>query len=190
MIWKRPFKISRQNKFSLFPMSWKNEPIFSIYSALNRFVMIIFISPMYSSRKILINHSTNLKYSQHHNTAIESRTQIGYRSVIKQFAQFIMAALRSRCGHYIFALWFLFSSFFLSSPNLSRRRVDVYHSFYTWCGLSANLRCRSEICCRRVAANTGRKNDAKNRHLGIVVQFYQAEFSQRRHVSTIGKKTC
>jgi len=24
----------------------------------------------------------------------------------------IMAALRSRCGHYIFALWFLLSSFF------------------------------------------------------------------------------
>jgi len=33
-------------------------------------------------------------------------------------------ALRSRCGHYIFALWFL--SF--SLPNLSGRRVDVYHT--------------------------------------------------------------
>jgi len=39
-----------------------------------------------------------------------------------------MTALRSRCGHYIFALWFLLlSSFFLSSPNLSRRRLDVCH---------------------------------------------------------------
>ena len=39
-----------------------------------------------------------------------------------------MTALRSRCGHYIFALWFL--SFFLrfSSPNLSGRRLDVYHT--------------------------------------------------------------
>jgi len=37
-----------------------------------------------------------------------------------------MAALRSKCGHYIFALWFL-SSFF-SSPNLGRRRLDVYHT--------------------------------------------------------------
>ena len=27
---------------------------------------------------------------------------------------FIMAALRSRCGRYIFALWFLLSSFFLA----------------------------------------------------------------------------
>jgi len=38
-----------------------------------------------------------------------------------------MAALRSRCGHYIFALWFL-SIFFYSSPNLSGRRLDVYHT--------------------------------------------------------------
>jgi len=28
--------------------------------------------------------------------------------------QFIMAALHSRCGHYIFALWFFLLSFFLS----------------------------------------------------------------------------
>jgi len=43
---------------------------------------------------------------------------------------FVMAALRSRCGHYIFALWFLsvYLSFF-SSPNLNGCRLDVYH---TW----------------------------------------------------------
>jgi len=39
----------------------------------------------------------------------------------------IMAALRSRCGHYIFVLFLLSSSSFLS-PNLSRRRLDVYHT--------------------------------------------------------------
>jgi len=34
-----------------------------------------------------------------------------------------------RAGHYIFALWFLLSSFYLfSSPILSRRRLDVYHT--------------------------------------------------------------
>ena len=37
-----------------------------------------------------------------------------------------MAALRSRCGHYIFALWFRLLLF--SSPNLGRRRLDVYHT--------------------------------------------------------------
>ena len=41
----------------------------------------------------------------------------------------VTAALRSRYGHYIFALWFLLLlSFFSSSPNLSGRRVDVYHT--------------------------------------------------------------
>jgi len=40
-----------------------------------------------------------------------------------------MATLWNRAGHYIFALWFLLlSSFFFSSPNLSGRRVDVYHT--------------------------------------------------------------
>jgi len=39
-----------------------------------------------------------------------------------------MAALHSRCGHYIFALSFPSSSFYLfSSPNLSSHRLDVYH---------------------------------------------------------------
>ena len=42
----------------------------------------------------------------------------------------IMAALRSRCEHYIFVLFLLLSSFFLGffSPNLSDRRLDVYHT--------------------------------------------------------------
>jgi len=55
--------------------------------------------------------------------------------MILYWANFIMykhmASLRSRCRHYIFALWFLLSSsssFFSSSPNLSRRRLDVYHT--------------------------------------------------------------
>jgi len=47
----------------------------------------------------------------------------------------IMVALCNRTDHYIFALWFLlFSSFFFflfSSPNLSRRRLDVYHTSST-----------------------------------------------------------
>ena len=42
-------------------------------------------------------------------------------------------------------------SIFFSSPNLSRHRLDVCHTFHTWCGLSANLRCRSETCCTRLA---------------------------------------
>ena len=37
----------------------------------------------------------------------------------------VMAAVRSRCGHYIFALWFLLSSFFLSFfPRLISSAAD------------------------------------------------------------------
>jgi len=39
-----------------------------------------------------------------------------------------MAALYNRAGHYIFALWFLLLLSFFSSPNLSGRRLDVYHT--------------------------------------------------------------
>jgi len=39
-----------------------------------------------------------------------------------------MAALWNRAGHYIFILWFLSSMFFFSSPDLSGRTMDVYHT--------------------------------------------------------------
>jgi len=41
-----------------------------------------------------------------------------------------MVALCNRADHYIFALWFLsfYLSFFYSSPNLSGRRLYVYHT--------------------------------------------------------------
>jgi len=44
------------------------------------------------------------------------------------------------------------------------------------------------MCCTRLAGNTGRKNEAKNCHLGTIAQICRAESSQLRHVSTIGKK--
>jgi len=44
------------------------------------------------------------------------------------------------------------------------------------------------MCCKRLAGNTGHKNDAKNRHLGTIAQICRAISSQLRHVSTIGKK--
>ena len=55
--------------------------------------------------------------------------------------------------------------------------------FDTWCGPSANLECRSERCCTRLAANAG----PKNRHLGTIPQFCRAISSQLRHLSTICK---
>ena len=40
--------------------------------------------------------------------------------------------------------------------------------FHTWCDLSANLECRSEMCCTWLAENTGRKNDAKKSPSGLL----------------------
>ena len=56
-----------------------------------------------------------------------------------------------------------------------------------WCGPSANLECRSERRCTRLAANAGPKKVAKNRHLCTIPQLCRAISSQLRHVSTIGK---
>jgi len=40
----------------------------------------------------------------------------------------VMVVLCNSADHYIFILWFLSSVFFFSSPNLSSRRLDVYHT--------------------------------------------------------------
>jgi len=50
-------------------------------------------------------------------------------SVLGPVLFLIMVALCNRADHYIFALWFLSSSSFFSSPNLSGHRLDVYHTF-------------------------------------------------------------
>jgi len=40
----------------------------------------------------------------------------------------VMVDLCNRADHYIFMLFLLLLSFFFSSPNLSGRRLDVYHT--------------------------------------------------------------
>jgi len=73
-----------------------------------------------------------------------------------------MAALCSRAGHYIFALWFLLSFFFL--PNLSRRRLDVCHTSTHGLALvrilDADLKRAALFCVLYFAENTGRKKVA------------------------------
>jgi len=44
------------------------------------------------------------------------------------------------------------------------------------------------MCCKRLAGNTGRKNDAKNRHLSTIAQLCRTISLQLKHISTIGKK--
>jgi len=43
------------------------------------------------------------------------------------------------------------------------------------------------MCCTRLAGNTARKNDAKNRHLSTITQLCRAISSQLRHISAAGK---
>ena len=58
---------------------------------------------------------------------------------------------------------------------------------HSWCGLSANLGCRSETCSKRLAENAGRKKTPKSRHLRSIVHLCRATSLQLRHISTIGK---
>jgi len=105
-----------------------------------------------------------------------------------------MAALCNRAGHYVFVLWFhLLSSFFFFLSILflaysQPLQTGCLPYFHTRCGLSANLGYTSEMCCMRLAENTGRKKSPKLRHLGTIAQLCRAVSSQLRHISTIGKK--
>ena len=114
-----------------------------------------------------------------------------------------MATLCNRAGHHILPVvssFFLpsFLSFFLSFylsfsfPRLISAAADWMSAILphmVWhCGLSANLRCRSETRCMRLAENAERKKSQKNRHMGTIAQLCRAISSQLRHVSTIGKK--
>jgi len=78
----------------------------------------------------------------------------------------------------------IFLSFFFI-PRLISAATDwiCLPYFHTWCGPSANLECRSEMCCTRLAGNTGRKN----RHFGTIAQPCRAIPLELTHVSTIGK---
>jgi len=98
-----------------------------------------------------------------------------------------MAALCNKAGHYIFALWFPSFFFLFSSPNLSGRRLDVYHTSTQWRGLSANLECRSETCCMRFAGNAGRKKSPKFAVWASSLKFVGLYLRNYRHVSTIRK---
>ena len=70
------------------------------------------------------------------------------------------------------------SSFiFLSSffPRLiSTSQIGCLPYFHTWCGLSANLRCRPETCCTRLTGNTGSKRRQKSpsRHHRTILSGY------------------
>ena len=92
----------------------------------------------------------------------------------------------NRAGHYILPLWFLLLLFFRFLLAYSQRsQIGCLPYFHTWCGLSANLECRSEICCTRLAENTGRKNSPSAHHgttLSVYIFTTKAYIDNRKHV--------
>jgi len=89
------------------------------------------------NKTVLDNWSIGVNFLQTSDAILVARqTCAGFTNVaavldtnVGEAPALFMAALRSRCEHYIFILWFLLSFFyFISSPNLSGRRLDVYHT--------------------------------------------------------------
>jgi len=80
-----------------------------------------------------------------------------------------MAALRSRCGHYIFVLWFLSLSFLLFPPLVSV----------------------VAMCCTRLAGNAGpkiaKKSPSAHRHTNL--SGYKPIFATKACVDN-QKETC
>jgi len=72
----------------------------------------------------------------------------------------IMTALCNRGPLYFCPVISIFLSSIFVFPRLISAATDWIY-FYTWRGPSANLECRSEMCCSRLAENTGRKKVAK-----------------------------
>jgi len=80
-----------------------------------------------------------LKCSIH--ACIHTSSLYHYQPIFGQFMFGILSSCRLLWppyvigGHYIFALWFLSSIYLFilfSSPNLSGRRLDVYHTLTQW----------------------------------------------------------
>ena len=87
-----------------------------------------------------------------------------------------MAALRSRCGHYILSCGFFFFYLF-SSPNLSRLRLHVYHTLTHGVALVRI----SDAGLRHAARGSRKIHDTKIRHLCTIAQLCQAISLQLRH---------
>ena len=59
---------------------------------------------------------------------------------------------------------FFLSFFFLSLGYSQRSQIGYLPYFHTWCGLSANLECMSEMCCMWLTGNTGCKKSPSVHH--------------------------
>ena len=93
-----------------------------------------------------------LSVSVEHRLAIDRHTNTLYRASMASRG-------KNTCGKYVFH-----PGSTRSRTGLRRSTDSLVQDFYTWCGLNANLGCRSEMCCTRLAGNTGRKKSPSARH--------------------------
>ena len=89
-------------------------------------------------------------------------------------------------AYYIFALLFLSLFFIFFLAYFQRPQIGCLPYFHTWCGPSANLECRSEMCCTRLAGNTGRKKSPFWHHRTILLGYI---FGTKACINN-RKKTC
>ena len=62
----------------------------------------------------------------------------------------------SSCGFFLLS--------FFRAYSQPPPQIGCLPYFHTWCGLSANVECMSQMCYIRLAENTGRKRSPKTRH--------------------------
>ena len=77
---------------------------------------------------------------------------------------------------------FFFFFFSFSSPNLSRRRLDVYHTSTHEVDLSANLYCRSEMCCSKCRTQKIAKTSPSGHHRTI---YSTLSFVNKQHTALL-----
>ena len=90
-----------------------------------------------------------------------------YCTVLQQWASAKLCGVEQRAPH-IFCMAVItlgishaHSSFFFFLAYSQPSHIGCLPFFHTWFGLSANLECRCEMCCTRLAENTRRKNRQK-----------------------------
>jgi len=107
------------------------------------------------------------------NVAQPNITQMISDKVNKVYYSFTLILLWSTYGIFLPCCLFFLSIFF-SSPNLSRRILDVCHTATDGVTLVRILRCKSETCCTRLAKKYRTQKPAKIRHLGTIAQLCRA----------------
>ena len=85
---------------------------------------------------------------------------LGYPAVLSFYGRPVIGQTLIFSSCRLFAL----SIFFYLFSRLISAAIDWMSTIlHTWCGLSVNLRCRSETCCTRLAENTARTQKSRQK---------------------------